>query len=136
MEEFLSLAQTQLGLSPSDSATSTSALLGVLKDKMPSGDFGDLAAKIPGLLELADGNSGPSSDSGGLLGGLAASASSLMGGNGSSLDIIQKLAASGLSLDNAGSFIGLFTQFVRDKAGDGLLSKVLSSVPEIKSFLD
>ena len=133
MEEFLSLAQSKLGLSSSDSSSATSALVGLLKDKMPSAEFGELAEKIPGLGNLADNASG--SEGGGLLGGLASSAASMFGGSDSSLGSLQKLVTSGLSLGDAGSFAGLFASFIKDKGGDGLLAKVLSSVPELKKFI-
>lgn len=134
MEEFLQLAQSKLGLSASESESSTSAVVSLIKDKMPAGDFGDLVNKIPGLGAMGEAES--TAGGGGLLGGLASKASSFLGGGSdSSLGLVQKLATSGLSFDNAGSFVGLFTEFIKDKAGEGMLGKVLSSVPELKRLL-
>lgn len=135
MDEFLKLAQSKLNLSADDSKSATSAIAGILKDKMPTGDFSELISKIPGLNDLAGKEA--EAGGGGLLGGLASGASSMFGGgdSGDALGVITKLATSGLSMDNAGSFIELFTGYVKEKAGDGILGKVLSSVPELKKFV-
>ncbi len=134
MQEFIKLAQEKLGLSAGGSESSTAAIIGLLKNKMPTGDFKSLADKVPGLADLA----GKSGSGGGMLGGLASSASSLLGGGGgggSTVDLFAKLASSGLSVDKAGSFVSLFGDFIKKKAGAGMLDKILASVPDLKKLL-
>lgn len=134
MQDFIELAQKRLGISAEDSRGGTAALLGVLKDKLPAADFRGLADKIPGLADVAKERSAEAG--GGLLGGLMSTAGSLLGGGGGqSLDLAGKLAGSGLSLDKVGSFAGLFADFIKDKAGAGMLAKVLGQFPELKKLM-
>ncbi|MCO4768433.1 MAG: DUF2780 domain-containing protein [Deltaproteobacteria bacterium] len=151
MQEFIKLAASQLGVSEDTGNAATKGVLGMLQDGMDGGDFGSLTSALPGAAELLGGGDdggglggalggmlggalGGGDPGGGGLGGMLGGA--LGGGLGDNpmLAAVMQLAASGLDKEQAGPFIQLFLKFVQDKAGDGLLEKVLAAVPALKAL--
>ncbi len=135
MSDFLSLVTEKLGVDAGTAQAATGGLMSALKDKLPSGDFSELTSKIPDLAGLAEAGA-ESSSGGGLLGGLTGAASSLMGGGSGAGGLLGTLVGSGLDAGKVGPFIQTFIGFVKDKAGDGLVDKLKSSLPDLGKLLD
>ena len=133
MNEFLSLVTDKVGLDADTAKSATGALMGALKEKLPSGDFSELTEKIPDLAGLVSG--GEDSSGGGLLGGLAGSVSSLMGGDSGATGLLGKLLGSGLDAGKVGSFVQTFVGFVKEKGGESLLEKLQGGLPDLAKLL-
>lgn len=93
------------------------------KDNLEGDTFSDLLGKLPGAEGLVGATN--AQGGGGLLGGQ-------LGGAASLLPLIQ---GSGLSGDQAGSFVSLFMNYVKSEAGADMLQKILKGVPQLKSLL-
>ena len=151
MQEFIKLAASQLGVPEETGSAATKGVLGMLKDGMDGGDFGSLTSALPGAADLLGGGEeaggglgalggmlggalGGGGDAGGGLGGMLGGALGGALGDNPALAAVMQLASSGLDKDQAGPFIQLFLNFVQQKAGDGLLEKVLAAVPALKAL--
>ena len=134
MTEFIQQAMQSLGTGQAETESATGGLLSMVKGKLGEGDFSELAGKLPGAEALL--SKAPSGDDagggGGLLGGLMGQATGALGGEaGETAGIAGMLEKSGIGMDKAGPLVSMFLGFVRDKAGDGLLGKVLEKVPAL-----
>ena len=65
---------------------------------------------------------------GGALGGLAEK----VGGAAGIMGLVEK---SGLSMDQAGGFVSSLVAWLKEKAGGGIIEKIVSQVPALKSIL-
>lgn len=54
MQEFIHAIAKQLGIDEATAEKATAIILGFIKSKLASGEFGQLASKIPGLAKLAE----------------------------------------------------------------------------------
>jgi hypothetical protein len=140
IQQFIQTAASSLGVSEDVAGSATGGLIQIIKDNLAGDDFAELTSKLPGVAGmLSDTTSGPdtSSGGGGLLGGLAGAASALGVGGGAAgaLGTLGALGSSGLSAEKIGSLASLFLDFVKSNAGEGLATKILSQVPDLKSLL-
>lgn len=132
MEEFLRLATSQLGVSEQTARSATSQLLGFLKQNAGADDTTALLEKLPGARELLS-SAKPASS--GRPGGVMGTLGNLLGGKaGSSLGLLAVLKNSGLDAGDTGRFVGMFLDFVRTKAGAGVVDGLMAKVPELKSL--
>lgn len=136
MQEFIQAAAKQLGIDASIAEKATGVVLGFIKSKLGGSDFGELAGKIPGLNDLADkGDTESGKGAGGLLGGVMNMASSAIGGEaGDALALTGKLKDTGLDVGKFGSFGTMLVDFIKDKAGEGMVETILSKLPELKKL--
>lgn len=136
MQEFIESAAEKLGIDKSIAEKATGVVLGFLKSKLGDGDFGDLASKLPGATGLLESTDDADSGGGGMLGGVMKMASSALGGEaGDALELTGKLKDTGLNLDQFGSFGTMIMDFIKDKAGDGMVNTILEKLPELKKML-
>jgi len=134
MNEFIQLVSQQLGVSAETSKSATGGMLGLLKDKLEGGDFSKLVTALPGAEQLVP--TGAKAGAQGALGGLMGAVSgALGGGGGGSLGALAQLAGTGLKPEQIGTFASLFLGFVKSKAGQDLVAKILGSIPELKAFV-
>lgn len=136
MQEFIQMVTSKLGTSEEQARNATSGLLGFVQQQIGGSDFSELASKIPGVEQLLQ-NGAAQGDSagGGMLGGLMQSASSMMGGGlGSAMGLMGLVKQSGMDIGQAGSFGTMFLEFVKDKAGEDLLGRILNKIPELKNL--
>ncbi len=56
------------------------------------------------------------------------------GGGGSALGLAGMLGQTGLSTEKIAPFISQLLGFLKTNAGEGLVSKLLSSIPDLKKF--
>lgn len=126
MEDFIKLAVEQLGINEDQGRSAAGGVFDLIKKQMADGDFAELANKLPGLDGLLE--AAPSGDGGG--GGLLGAAASMLGGKaGAALDLTKVLQDAGLDLEQAGPFLKLLVDFLKDKLGDSDLGKLLENVP-------
>ncbi len=144
MEEFIQMVTSRLGLGASTARSATGGLLTMIRDRVGTKDFSELAEKLPGAEEMmrqapaqtappekATGAPEPSGAAG-LLGGLMSKAASAAGGPlGSAMSLTGLLGGAGVGLGQAGSFVTMFVEFVKGKAGAGLVDRVLGQIPEL-----
>ena len=144
IQDFIQSAASSLGVGEDVVGKATGGLLGALKDNVDGGDFSELLGKVSGAEGLISGSSG-GGGIGGMLGGLAGgggiggmlgAATSALGGGGGGLGALASLAGSGLSADKIGPLASLFMKFVKSSAGEALVSKLLSQMPDLKNLVD
>jgi len=132
MNEFIQLVSQQLGVSAETSKSATGGMLGLLKDKLEGGDFSKLVTALPEQLVPTGAKAGAQGALGGLMGAVSGA---LGGGGGGSLGALAQLAGTGLKPEQVGTFASLFLGFVKSKAGQDLVAKILGSIPELKAFV-
>lgn len=133
IQDFLSLATSQLGVSEETTRSATGGLLSLIGDKVDAKDFQGLLGAMPGADALAQ--SGASSGGGGVMGMVSGLAGGLGGKLGTAAGLLGMLKSSGLSLDQAGSFVSLFADFARKNVDGAVLNRILDSVPDLKKAL-
>ena len=136
MEQFIQQAVSQLGISDDQARSATGGVLGMLKDNLEGDTFSDLLGKLPGAESLVDSADSGGGGGGGLLGGALGGLGSALGGQlGGAASLLSLIQGSGLSGDQAGSFVSMLMNYVKSEAGTELLDKVLKGVPQLKSLL-
>ena len=137
--ELIQQLVSSLGVNEGQAKGGAGLLFNLAKEKLGSGEFQQLADKVPGVKDLigaAPTTSTTASAGGGMMGALGGLASSLgAGGLGEKMGGLENLAnlASGfsqlgLSTDMIGKFVPIVLSFVQNQGGDsmkGLLEKVL-----------
>lgn len=122
MMELVQQLVAGAGVSQSQAEGGAGLLFGLVKDKLSSGDFSQVASAVPGIDNLID--SAPSS--GGGLGGLLGGVASAMGAN--QLGNLASLASgfSKLDLDTGmiGKFVPIVLSYLQSQGGDGVTSLV------------
>lgn len=122
MMELVQQLVAGAGVSQSQAEGGAGLLFGLVKDKLSSGDFSQVASAVPGVDNLID--SAPSS--GGGLGGLLGGVASAMGAN--QLGNLASLAGgfSKLDLDTGmiGKFVPIVLSYLQSQGGDGVTSLV------------
>lgn len=135
MNEFITIAAQQLGLSEAVSTQAAGGLIKNIQQHVPAADFTQLAAKVPGLTDLVA-KSATATGGGGGLGGMLGSAGSLLGGKlGSLAGLAGTLQSTGLGADKIGPFAGMLVNYLKGKAGGDLVSKILAHVPDLKKLV-
>ena len=145
MQQFIDLATSQLGVSKETGATATRGLLGMLSDQMDDGAFSQLTSALPGAEAFLGGGQESGGGLGGMLGGalggggggaaggLGGMLGGAMGGAGG-LGALMALASSGLEKEQLGTFVQLFLNYVKSEAGQEMVKKIISSVPQLAAF--
>ncbi|HSF08552.1 MAG TPA: DUF2780 domain-containing protein [Nitrospirales bacterium] len=137
--ELIQQLVNNLGVNEGQAKGGVGLLFKLAKEKLSSGEFQQLAEKVPGVRDLLGAAPAPSpaaSAGGGMMGALGGIAASLgAGGLGNKIGGLENLAnlASGfsqlgLSPDMIGKFLPIVLSFVQNQGGDsmkGLLEKVL-----------
>lgn len=122
MMELVQQLVAGAGVSQSQAEGGAGLLFGLVKDKLSSGDFSQVASAVPGIDNLID--SAPSS--GGGLGGLLGGVASAMGAN--QLGNLASLASgfSKLDLDSGmiGKFVPIVLSYLQSQGGDSVTSLV------------
>lgn len=138
MEELIKSVVGELGLDEGVTRNATGSLFGFIKEGM-GGDFSQIADKLPGIDDLISGASEASAggdDGGGLLGGIAKAASSVLGGSaGEGLELAAILEKLGLSTDQIGSLVTMVINFIKENVGDEVIDLITDRVPALKPFL-
>jgi Protein of unknown function VcgC/VcgE (DUF2780) len=138
MQEFITLAMSQLGTSEAATKAATGGVLGFLSQNAPAGDVSELMAKLPGaeqLMKAAPETAAAAGAGGGMLGSLISKASSALGGGGAAAGLLGTLQSAGLDAGKAGTFVSMFVSFAREKAGADLVNRITSNVPALAAMI-
>ena len=129
---FIEQAAGTLGVSSDEAGTAASGVLDLIKDKADPSDVTALISALPGAETFLGG----SSKSGGLAGGLLGAASGLLGGKaGTALTVMSIFQKAGMDSNQAGSFLGMFMDFITKNAGGDLVGRILEQVPDLKKVV-
>lgn len=132
MEDFIKNAASKLGIGESESRSATGGILNLIKGQLGDTDFSAMLGKLPGADALvSEAGDAAAEDAGSGLGGMLGKATSMLGGGGGAADIMGLLGKSGLSLDNAGSFVTMFMDYLKDKVGGDLFDKIKGVLPDL-----
>ncbi len=137
MEELIKNAVAQLGIDEAATRSATGSLFGFIKEGIGD-DFSQIADKLPGVDDLISQASSASAgaDEGGILGGIAKAASSVLGGSaGEGLELVSILEKLGLSTDQIGSLVTMVINFIKENVGDSAIDLIVDKVPALKPFL-
>jgi uncharacterized protein VcgC/VcgE DUF2780 len=141
--ELIQQLVSRLNINEGQAKGGAGLLFNLAKEKLGSGEFQQLAEKVPGVKDLlgAAPPTSPAASAGGgmmgALGGIAAShgAGGLgekVGGLGNLANLASGFSQLGLSPDMIGKFVPIVLSFVQNQGGDsmkGLLEKVLKPGP-------
>lgn len=126
MEELLGRVTAATGLDAAKAQTAVGHVLAFLQKEGPPEDINQLIAALPGAQEAIAAVAG---NGGGMLGGLMSS----MGGG--IMVLGQKLMSEGLSMDQIKSLSSELLAFGREKAGEDVMGRIVSSVPGLSQFV-
>jgi len=136
MQDFIQKAVGQFGLSETDAQGATGGLLSLVKENIDPSTFTELSGSIPGADDLVTKFQGMNVEKPSGLGSLSNMAGSLLGGKAKiASQAFGMLQNFNLDADKGKGFASLFGNYVKEKAGDSLFSKVTNSFPGIKGFL-
>ena len=134
--ELIQMLTSNLGINDDQAKGGAGMLFNMAKEQLGTGDFQQIADKVPGIDDLmsaapATDSDGNSSGGGvmGMLGSVASSLGGSAGGLGSLATLAGGFSKLGLDTDMVGKFIPVVLQYVQGQGGDGvkgLLEKVLS----------
>ncbi len=135
LDDFINAAVNQLGIGESVAKDATGKVLGMIKNGL--GDqFSEVASKLPGAEQLMEQSASSDQPGGGLLGSVTKAASSMLGGGaGQGMEVMGALQKSGLSVEQGGSFITMFIDFIKQKIGDELVAKIFDKIPALRPFV-
>lgn len=130
ISDFIASVSKSLDLDQSTAQNATSGLLSALQKQVAQGDFQELLNQIPGAADMV---SSPQGLGGGLGGMLGAAASAFGGEKAAGLtQLVAALSGSGLDADRAPSFLSMFFEFVKQKAGEQLAHRLAGQIPGLK----
>lgn len=136
MQDFIQNAIGQFGLSETDAKGATGGLLSMVKDNVDPSTFSELSGSIPGAGDLISNFQGLNVQKPSGLGSIAGMAGSLLGGKAKiAAQAFGMLQNFNLDADKGKGFASLFGNYVKEKAGDTLFSKVAGGFPGIKELL-
>ncbi|MEO1746668.1 MAG: DUF2267 domain-containing protein [Pseudomonadota bacterium] len=123
MDELISRITDAVGVDADKAQSAVGAILGFLQKEGPGDKIGEMMAAMPGAQDLVDSASG---GGGGMLGGL-------MGGGVMGLG--QQLMGMGLGMGEITGISKETIAFAKEKAGDGPVDEVISSIPGLSQFI-
>jgi len=134
MQEFIDLVTTRLGIGEAESKSAASGIMSLVKDQLDESSFLSFIAKIPGGSEFLAENPPETNGSpgGGLMGSLASMAGGLLGGRAAGIaGVVSAIAASGISVDQAGGFLKTLIEYIKDKIGDDSFNHLATKLPDL-----
>ena len=133
MQEFIDMAMKSLGTDEKTTRGATGGLLNLIQKNANGGDFQELLGKLPGADSLMKDGPSPGGGLGGALGGLVGN---LTGGNDAmkAIGALGFLTESGIDAGKIAPLVTMFLNFVKAKAGQDLLSKLLGKLHELANI--
>ncbi len=125
--ELVQQLMSHLGVNEQQASGGAGLLFNLAKEKLPAGDFSQVANAVPGINDLL----GAAPKGGGVMGAVGGFASSLggkVGGLGDLANLAGGFSQLGLDSGMVGKFVPLVLSYVQGQGGDtakGLLEKVL-----------
>lgn len=135
MDELIAQLSQQLGIDASVARNATNKAMSMVKEHAGEDLFSQITNAIPEAEDAAAAEPTPGAG-GGMLGKLAGMAAGALGGNaGGGLEMASALTSTGLKTDQVGGFVKTLLDFLRQKAGDGVVDQVLGKFPMLKQLL-
>jgi hypothetical protein len=148
MEELIGRITQAVGIDEQTAQTAIGVILGFLNKEGPSDAVGQLMGAIPGAQDMlaglgdgaADAGGGIGGALGGLmggggLGGLAGAVGGLVGGqSGGMMAAASELMGAGLDMGQIQGVTQEVVGFAREKAGDDVVSQIVSQIPGMDQF--
>ena len=129
MSDPITMLASETGLDEGQVQNGLAATLQGFKEKLPDDLFGHVQALFP-KISPAD----APTDKGGLMGSIAGMASKAIGdGGGAAADLLGKLGAAGLSMDQIKAFVPKVLAFLQDHLPAGVMEKIKGHVPGLDS---
>jgi hypothetical protein len=133
MDEFLRAAVARLAIDDHAAREAAGEILLVLRGRMDPVEFGRLLSAVPGAAELMAARFQPVPVKG-VAGQLHKAASILGNRPGGALEVTALARKCGLASDSVGPFVGLFLEFLGQKAGDEVLGRIRQVAPELEAL--
>lgn len=133
MQELINRIVERLGVDTGSAENVVGIVLGFLKSEVPTEKIEPLLNALPGaedLIAKIGDVSSSASEGGGILGTLGG----LMGGNGI-MDVLSKLQAEGLSMDQARTLGQEIFNFAQENAGEDVINDVKDAIPGLNQLL-
>jgi hypothetical protein len=128
MQELINSLVSQLGVTQSQAQGGASAIFKAAQERLGGAQFDQLLGGVPGVKELL--NKAPAAGAGGgLLGGLAAMAGKMGGGDmAQAAQLLATFGSLGMNKDTLMKFVPVVLQFLESKGGKDLVTKVRSAL--------
>jgi len=137
MDELIQQLTAKLGIDASVAQSASNKAFSVIRERAGEDLFSSIASAIPNAEAAAEaGAAEPVAAGGGMLGKLAAAASGALGGSaGGAVEFGAALSSTGLDTSQFGAFAETILDFIKDKAGESVVGKLLDEVPMLKSLI-
>ncbi len=133
IQSFINQAAGSLGVPSADVGVATTGMLGMIQNQAKSDDAKALLSALPGaetILGSMEAQSG-----GGMMGDLMGTASHfLRGKTRGGLSIVSVFQGANMNPNQAGSFAGMFVDFIQNNADGELVNRILGQVPELRNL--
>ena len=121
MKELVDQLTSSLGISTAQAEGGAAVLFKAARDKLGGEEFGKLLGNLPGMSDLVRKAPAAGGGLGGMLGGLAGA----LGGNaGLIATVVGGFGKLGLKPDDAKKFVPVIMDFLRDKVGPDVVSRL------------
>lgn len=138
MQDFIQNVTSRLGLSQEQAQSAASSILNLLQQHLTPEEFGQLQEKLPGsdeVMQQAPSEAAPSEQPAGGPGGLVQSVLQTVGASGGATGAITGfLGKTGLNGSQISGFVSMFLDYLREKAGPGMVDKILQQVPGLHAL--
>lgn len=136
IKDFITLTSKQLNEPEVETRQATGALLGTLKDQVNPADFQQLLGALPGASELLQEATAQPVAKDPVSGALGAVASKFGGAGaaGGALGLVGMIQKTGFSPAKIGGLVKTFMELVKGRAGDGLVKKLFTQLPELATL--
>ena len=133
MQDFIKMVVDNLGTDEKTARSATGGILGLIQQHADKGDADELMGKLPGAADLLKESTG---GGGGLLGGITSQLGTAIGGGaGTALNVAGVLKGSGLDSGMIGRFVSMFFNFAKQKAGQELVGRLLTKIPDLAKMV-
>lgn len=132
MLDFITQVSKKIGAPEDTARKATGAVLQFVQEHADPKDAKQLLDGLPGAAQLL--KSTPESGDTGFVGQLASKVAAKTGGVGTTVGLAAALTSSGLAANQFGSFVTAFVHFVKSKAGDDLVRRILVKAPELQQL--
>lgn len=134
ISSLVSQVAKQIGVDEATANQAVASVIQFIQSQLGDSQFAKLLGQIPGAESMAKQET-PNA-SGGMLGGLAQMAGSLLGGDaGDSVELAGKLKGLGLSSDQITKLATTVADFVQKNLGDDALAQIKKQIPALGDLL-
>jgi Protein of unknown function VcgC/VcgE (DUF2780) len=137
--DLIGTVTSALGIDSSAAEGAVGSVFKLLKQNAPADAFGAVEEKVPEAAKWMGAAPAPEGG-GGALGGLLGAAAGALGGSlgqaaGPLGGLVASLSKSGVGGDALGKLVPLVLQFLQGRVGDGVVAKLVGSIPALAPFL-